>query len=335
MKRIYSVIGLGPAIALCFSLILSSCEKMEDTYRQFLEDGETVYVAKADSLKVRSGRERVELSWLLSDPKIEKVKIYWNNRQDFIEKELQKVNEVDTIRVMIDNLAEGIHVFELYTYDGLGKSSVKAEVSGRAYGTLYEQSLTNANFSNYFKEGDDLKIEWRENQPEGLVKVELSYEDLERNVVERKLTEIEGDTTTLIDFWEAGGFKYRSAYIPDSLAIDTFYTSFESYYPFAVNPDTFADQIRLKTNLMNSIQNSTAVDLGSGLSYTENNYLDRFNPIALCVLSADMMQEVTLNATATSNGSNLEAKETTRKQVEYMQGRGYNVLAAVNGDFEG
>lgn len=334
MKKIYSIIGFGPIIALLVSLILGSCEKMEDTYRQFLEDGETVYVAKADSLKVRSGRERIELSWLLSDPKIEKVKIYWNNRQDFIEKELQKVNEVDTIRVMIDNLAEGIHVFELYTYDGLGKSSVKAEVSGRVYGTLYEQSLTDANFSSYFKEGNDLKIEWRENQPEGLVKVELSYEDSERNVVEQTLTEIDGSITTLADFWEAGGFRYRSAYIPDSLVIDTFYTSFESYYPFAVNPETFADQIRLKTNLVSTIQNNTTVDLGSGLSYTEINYLDRSNnPMALYVLSADMTQEVTLKATAASNGSNLNAKETVRKQIEHVQDRGHNVLAAVNGDF--
>src|SRR5690606_23816269 len=171
MKKMYSLVNFVSALALLMSFMLGSCGKMDDTYRDFLKSGEIVYVAKADSLKVRSGRGRVELSWVLMDPKIEKVKIHWGNRQHFVEKELKKVNEVDTIRVMIDDLAEGIHVFELYTYDALGNSSVKSEISGRVYGALYEQSLTDANFSRYYKESNDLKIEWRENQPQELVGV--------------------------------------------------------------------------------------------------------------------------------------------------------------------
>src|SRR5690606_31002279 len=99
MKKINQSISILTTIVLFASFVLSSCGKMDDTYRDFLADGETVYVAKADSLKVRPGRERVELEWLvMSDPKVKHYKVYWNNRTDSIERDLDRVKDGDTVR---------------------------------------------------------------------------------------------------------------------------------------------------------------------------------------------------------------------------------------------
>ena len=89
-------------LSLLFS-IFTSCENMEDTYKEFVGDGETVYIGKADSIKARGGRNRLELSWLLlSDPKVSSFKVYWNNKGDSIEGDLVKTENVDTVKLMMD-----------------------------------------------------------------------------------------------------------------------------------------------------------------------------------------------------------------------------------------
>ena len=101
--------------------MLLSCGKMDDTYSEFVKDGERIYIAKADSLKVRGGNKRIQLSWLLlSDPKVVKYKVTWNNGRDSIVNPVVKTASVDTVTLMIDNIEEGTHEFEIYTYDKLG-----------------------------------------------------------------------------------------------------------------------------------------------------------------------------------------------------------------------
>lgn len=221
------------AVAFCsllfgILLLLHACGKMDDTYRQFIEDGETIYIAKADSLKVRLGRNRVELSWfLLSDPKIKSYKVYYNNRQDSIYTQFRKVYEIDTVKLIIDELSEGTHYFEIFTYDGLGNSSVKADISGRAYGSMYQKGLLNATITKSFFVQNDLKVIWNKNQPEGLVNVDLEYTNRLGEMIMKRLTSLHGDTCVLREFPVDGTFRFRSGFIPDTLAIDTFYTDFQ------------------------------------------------------------------------------------------------------------
>lgn len=213
---------------ILFAVVLTagSCGRMDDTYVQFLEGGEKIYVAKADSLKLKSGRNRVELSWLLlSDPKVKKYKIYWNQRRDSLENTISKSDDVDTLRVIINNLPEGNQTFQIFTYDDSGNSSVKAEISGRVYGSLYEKSLLNATISKVLRKSNDLKIIWNVNQPAGLSVTEIKYLDMTNNhrlILNKNFK----DTTTLAQFPLKGNFEFRSGFLPDSLAIDTFYVDF-------------------------------------------------------------------------------------------------------------
>src|SRR5690606_31024675 len=116
-----------------------------------------------------------------------------------IENRVEKTEVVDTISVKINDLAEGNQTFEIYTYDDLGNSSIKAEVSGKVYGDLYESSLLNATISELIRHSNDLMIVWNENQPEGLSHIELEYTDRDENIVKENVLHVT-DTTVLTQF---------------------------------------------------------------------------------------------------------------------------------------
>jgi hypothetical protein len=62
------------AITAIFFTCLLACSKMDDTYDDFIKDGEIVYVGRVDSARAYPGNNRMDLSMLLTaDPRISKV----------------------------------------------------------------------------------------------------------------------------------------------------------------------------------------------------------------------------------------------------------------------
>jgi hypothetical protein len=213
--------------ALSLFSILMSCETMEDTYYEFVKDGETIYVGKADSVKTRGGNYRIELSWLLmSDPKVSSYKVYWNNRRDSIENSVTKTIEVDTVRALITDIREDIHNFEIFTFDKDGNSSVVASAIGRVYGDNYTASLLQRTYKAITRSGDDLIVEWSEAQ-NTLLFVEVQYTDAMSNPVKQFVLG-EAEVDSMSNFPVGGTFQYRTAFLPEPEALDTFYTSFNT-----------------------------------------------------------------------------------------------------------
>lgn len=94
------------------------------------------------------------------------------------------------------------------------------------------------------------------------------------------------------------------------------------------------DRIRVKSGLVKDITSSAVEDLAPGLSYAKIQYnTNADKPMAVYILHANLKENVTLVASAAANGKDLNAKETVRKQTEYVKERGHQVLAAVNADF--
>ncbi len=68
----------------------------------------------------------MQLSWLLiSDPKISRAKIYWNNHKDSAMLDIKRTSGVDTIRYVINNIEERAYTFEVYNFDRDGNTSVE------------------------------------------------------------------------------------------------------------------------------------------------------------------------------------------------------------------
>ena len=121
---------------------------MDDNYKEFVKGGEIVYLGKADSVQTFSGKNRIKVTWLLlSDPKINKSVIYWNEKQDSLVVAIERSSGIDTVSVFLENMAEQTYNFEIYNYDSSGHSSVKQEAIGTVYGDNYASSLTNRSFA--------------------------------------------------------------------------------------------------------------------------------------------------------------------------------------------
>ena len=212
---------------LFFAMVLGGCGKWDDEHGQFIGDGEITYTAKADSVRTRGGLNRIELSWLFtSDPKITKYKVYWNNRRDSIENNFQRSPNVDTVRLMLNNMPEGTYHFEIYTFDADGNSSVKADAIGRVYGAQYQAELLSRALRGSTRFGNDRLLNWIP-ADEALVRSELSYTNSRGEVGEVRVAKA-AETTLLENIPLAEDIRLRSVFLPDTMALDTFYTEFET-----------------------------------------------------------------------------------------------------------
>lgn len=207
--------------ALCLMVLaLASCSKMDD-YLKYTNGKEMVYAGKVDSVKVRSGRERVVITGLLtSDPNITKVKIFYNQRQDSIILNINRSLGIDTLNIPV-SLPEGSHNFEILSYDNKGTASVKVLVTGRSYGAVYQESLFNRAIKNAEKLGNDVFI----NLYSGDVTspfTKFTYTDVndkEKSV----LVTNDSSRVVLKDYKSMTKFKMQTFFLPDTSAIDTFY----------------------------------------------------------------------------------------------------------------
>ncbi|WP_257669232.1 DUF4998 domain-containing protein [Parapedobacter tibetensis] len=221
MKRInYGIYGFIVAITISGFF---ACRKQDDTYRQFLEGGEIVYVEKADSLRAYSGKNRVKLSWIIfSDPDVSRARIFWNDGADSTEVAIARTTGIDTIEVVLDDLAEGSYTFDVYTYDDAGNSSIQADVFAQAYGENYVASLLNRAIQQIGYNNGKLELAWygADNQAIG---TEVTYTDV--SDIQRKADVLPGDSVAVLaDYKPNSPFEYVTYYKPDSMSIDTFST---------------------------------------------------------------------------------------------------------------
>lgn len=224
MKRISLLSGL--VLLLMISLI--ACGDMEETYREFAKDGEIIYIGKADSIKVRGGRERIEIKWLLlSDPKVTSYKITWNNNSDSTVNSVVKTQNVDTVKVLLENLSEGIYNFKIYLYDNLKNSSVSSSVTAQSYGSFYESTLLNRVYTSVKRINvSDVAVTWS-NPSEEQVGLELEYVDGAGVKITKSLRK-DVLVDTLKNVPPGGTLEYRTSYKPESNALDVFHSAYNN-----------------------------------------------------------------------------------------------------------
>lgn len=216
-------------IAILLFCGLASCSK-GDISDPFVKGGEFSYPAKADSVLARGGKYRLELSWLLiSDPKITKYKVYWNNRRDSVEGDVVRTHSVDTVRVMFNNWEEGIYNFDIYTYDKYGNRSVKVSTTGKVYGDTYQNSLHTRSLRSVNKVGKQhYQINWMEAEPQ-FYSANVTYKGSDGKMM-NVIAKNADSRSELLNFPNWGGeFSYTAKFLPEPKALDTFYVAAEDY----------------------------------------------------------------------------------------------------------
>ena len=206
--------------------VFMACKKMDSTYKQYIVEGGIPYPGQAKSARLLPGKNRAKLQWLRgTDPKIVKSKIFWNNYTDSVELAITADQKV--VSYTFENLEENFYSYTIRNYDAQGNASVAVEVSGNVFGDKYQDRILERPVSSaYLKNSDALAINWNEaDTVTGAYKTEVEYTSTTgaTKVIRFAAREL---VTEIADYRQGTSFKYRTLYLPDSLAIDTFYTGY-------------------------------------------------------------------------------------------------------------
>ena len=177
---------------------LISCDGMDATYKEFIEEGPIVYIGKVDSLKAYAGRNRVMLEWQkLLDPRAKTAKIFWENRTKSTE--LQLTDKATLTQVVVEDLAEGSYVFD-----------------------VYEKLLFNTKVKTAVLKNDVLTVTFAASLEPTFFASEITYMSSEGK---NKTVLLKAPATQVkIDDFAGDHITYRSVYLPEETAIDYFYS---------------------------------------------------------------------------------------------------------------
>jgi len=203
-----------------------SCQDMDETYKEFIIPNGIVYPGKATSAVVCPGKYRAKVAWLRgADPKVTKATVFWNNYTDSIDMDIPA--GLDTIGCLVEPMEENTYTFIIKTYDDDGNVSIPVEVTGNVYGDRYQSGLYNRPITGEELDDDGTwTINWgTADKSNGATATEMAYTT--RGGGTRKLTIPVSDLITEITDQKGGAeFQYRTIFLPDSFAIDTFYTGY-------------------------------------------------------------------------------------------------------------
>ena len=225
MKEIKLLVCI--AFILLAGMAFTSCSKMDDTYKQFLDFGQGKYPGRPVAATVYPGYERMYLVLENSaDPKVKKAKIYWNNRSDSLDVTIDPTQKQTVVPFV--NFPEGTYVFEIYTFDTDGNRSVRLEAIGRVYGDYYQSTLLSRPIYDATVVNDSLQLWWGNLSDTTIIGTEIIYTDLNGQTHNQFV-----DKSYLLSQFPnfpRGTIEYRTVYLPGVNAIDTFYTDWVSRY---------------------------------------------------------------------------------------------------------
>lgn len=224
MKKI-SILSI---LVLCVSALLS-CSGMNDNFDQYLSGGETIYIAKSDSVKVFAGRNRFSVNFWIKDPRAATMDIQWNRGKSTQTVAIDKNHDITLpIEAIIDNLEEGDYTIKLITSDVHGNKSVPDEYSVIVYGDTYQSMLLNRNLKGKKVSGSTVTINWGSSYSGQEYGVNIYYTDLSgKNQTLTILTSDIDVSTTIKNVDTSKAVSYETIYLPEENAIDFFYAEKE------------------------------------------------------------------------------------------------------------
>lgn len=227
MKQLFYTIFLAFA--------LSSCGDMLEDIQPYLDKGEKIYVGKLDSIKVRSGKNRIQIEGLMPyGITQEKCIISWidpNNAVGSKEFPITRQSENDEFKFVIDGLLEGQHDFSIITIDAKGNTSIKVEANGFSFGEIYQSTLENRKINRITSQPITTEsgtiwqasINWLAINSNEVQGCNVEYELMDGSFKEIYVP-VNELTTGFTGYKPSGTLRWNTAFLPDSTSIDLFYT---------------------------------------------------------------------------------------------------------------
>lgn len=198
-----------------------------DVHKDYIKGGEIIYAPKPDSVAFLSGKGRILFRyWLYNSPNVSSVKVFWNSGADSLIIPVTPTTGLDSSNFLLENMTEKSYTFDIHTTDKYGNSSLIMTDFGRSYGDTYESTLSQRKIKSISIENKIWKILWY-SAAENLVENQVRYETNDGDQIVRVPA---GDNEVLCPGAMGGTFfEYRSLYIPEKGAIDTFTLDWVQY----------------------------------------------------------------------------------------------------------
>lgn len=200
----------------------SSCKSPDSIYQEFIVPNGLEYPGKAINIEAFPGKNRIIISWQISDPKVVKTQIFWNNNTKSEEVIIEA--EMEDVGIELTDMPENTYSFMIRTFDADKNASIPVEVTSKVYGAMYERSLVCRSIrKTVHNENDGLTIDWSGANLEELFS-DLTYTDVKNKSHTISIDKSETATNILdLDFDKP--VYYQSIYQPDIRAIDIFKSS--------------------------------------------------------------------------------------------------------------
>lgn len=223
MKRIYSLVVFVISV-----LFFTSCDDFMDVHKEYIEGGEIIYAPKPDSVNFIAGEGRILFNCrTYNAPNVRSVDVYWNDRLDSLIIPVELSTGYDSISVILDNMEEKFYTFNIQTTDNFGHKSLFVTSFGTSYGDVYRATLNDRGIKSLSLSDKEGTIEWY-SAPMHLVRNEIRYIKNDGSQTTVKISSID-NLAKLPDVKPGSTFEYRSLYIPEEVAIDTFATAWKEY----------------------------------------------------------------------------------------------------------
>jgi hypothetical protein len=256
------IINITLVLAAC--TVFSACENMMDIHQKYIEDGgEIVYLPKPLSTDFLAGKNRVVLRMALyNSPNVKTVDVYWNNGKDSVAVPVTLSAKLDTVFVSVPVSEEKAYTFTVYTSDAYGNRSLPVTGFGTAYGEMFQSSLVNQPVGRISLTEEGGLVQW--SAPlENLLINEVRYLAKSNDSITVQ-TPI-GINSLLPNIKAASHFDYRSLYLPEPNAIDTFYVDWVKY------ESTFPEMVLLDKSKFIVLAASDASGDGGGMTSIIDN----------------------------------------------------------------
>jgi hypothetical protein len=256
-----------------------SCDDFMDVHKKYVEGDEIIYAPKVDSMQFIAGREKILFRvWLRNSPNVRSVDVFYNNRTDSVIIPVTPSAELYNVNYILPDMGESAYTFEVRTTDSYGHQSLPTTGIGTSYGNNFQSQLNNriANISINEKLSQT-QVTWL-SASENLILSEMRYTTIGNEIKIIKVKPNES-ITPITDAADGSSFEYRSLFLPEPNAIDTFKLDWQT----TTDMDVFFNQTSWEVV---SVSDENAPFFGSlildddvgGLSFWHSVY-DYFVPV--------------------------------------------------------
>lgn len=296
----------------------------------------SVFNGYAKNLTGYSGHNRVKLVFEISSDSIEHFVVSWDNKSSEIFTKTINKNEASSgiIDVIIEDLFEGIHSFDILAYDKENNPAKKSRsIRLQVYGSNYISSLNTRDIKETtFIYNKDPILYWSDSYPKEIA-LDIFYTNEIGDLDTLRISHSE-TTATLPGYLKNTDIKYRSLYLPRSECIDTFYTSTVTLPPQNYYASVTTKNIVENSGLVKEVISQTASDIYDSVEYSTLRFIDSNDRHqSAFILKTDLSNDnLTLSPIMPNNDTKF-ALQTVKTMAEIRNKVDDKVLAAVNADF--